>query len=187
AVLGAMLRWPEAADEATALLTAGDFATDAHQKLFAAIVALGAEAKPVDAVSVADELHRRGHVQDVRYPYLAELLEAATVVQNVSYHAQRVKDASLLRQLDVVGQRIVEAARRPSGSAREALEEAEREIFALNEAAQAVATDRGDGSVTAHDVFRYVDDCHANRGRTRGLSTGFMDLDDKLGGGFRPS
>src|SRR2546430_817827 len=47
AALGGMLRWPDVIGEVVKVLRAADFRTDAHRRIFAALVALWDAGKPV--------------------------------------------------------------------------------------------------------------------------------------------
>ena len=83
-VLGAMLLSPTAIDEAGRLLRGRDFYKLGHEWVYDAMVDLAGERQPVDAVTVGEELRRRGHLDKVGgLPYLADLVHAVSVTANV--------------------------------------------------------------------------------------------------------
>ena len=183
AVLGAMLRNNAVIDDVLLVVSADDFYTDTHQKIFAAVVALHGAAKPADLVTLADTLKVRGQVEDLgnrAYAYLAVLWDAAPSSGNAVYYANLVKEKSTLRRLAMVGGCIVTEARSPTGTAADALEMAQREVFALAESD--IAGEEADAPTAVAEVFDHIDACHERRGNAGGISTGFPDLDTILGG-----
>ena len=77
ALIGAMLLSRDAIDSAGLLLTAGDFYRPAHAHIFDVIVALAGKAAAVDPVTVADELRRRGLLEDCGGPGELVALQAS--------------------------------------------------------------------------------------------------------------
>src|SRR6266487_341735 len=64
-VLGSMMISRTAVGEALEILQPEDFYRDAHQKICAAILNLFSIGEPVDAITVADELTRQGHLETI--------------------------------------------------------------------------------------------------------------------------
>jgi hypothetical protein len=100
-VLGAMLV-TEAAGEMVidgAKLSAGDFYLEKHATIFAAIRDLHAERRPTDELSVADELQRRGKVEEAggRH-YVSELAAKVPVAGNAKHYAEIVQREALARE-----------------------------------------------------------------------------------------
>jgi replicative DNA helicase len=181
AVLGAALRDNSTIDDVTPLIAAEDFYADAHRRIFAAILALHAESKPADLVTLADELRRRGDAADVGgCPVLGELWDACPAPGNAAYHAGIVRCKAVLRRLALAGEHIAQEAYAPTGTADDAVEMAEREVFAIAEAAlggEATTADR-----LVDELYDYVDACHSEGGNSGCVPTGFLDLDTKTGG-----
>jgi replicative DNA helicase len=189
ALLGGLLRNPEAVAEAVTLVREGDFYADAHRRVWGALVALWDRREPVDLATVADQLHRAGHLAELGpdnqgYVYLAELREGEPTGGAVAHHARMVRDKARLRRLYRAGLRIADLAEKPAGPAEEVLAEAERLVLEVGE-------DRG-ADEEAHfaeavgEVFDRLDE-RERRGRgLSGLSTGFAGLDD-LTAGLQPA
>jgi replicative DNA helicase len=180
AVLGSVLRWPEALADVAEVLRPEDFYADAHQKIFAAMARLADGSKPVDLVTVTEELRRSGHGQDAPPVYLAELWDECEVGSNVAYHAGLVKDASQARELIHVATEILRDAYTPVGPAAEQLEAAERAIFAI--------ADKGSSGnvVELHDALgdavHRVEQAATGHLKEGGIPTGFIDLDGLTNG-----
>jgi replicative DNA helicase len=179
-VLGSMLRDPRVIGDVLQILREDDFYTDAHRKVFVALVCLYDQHKPVELPTVADELHRRGQVEDIGgYPYIAQLLDAAPTAVNARYYAQMVRDSALRRSLEHAGATILRNAHDGVASPGELLEEAESLIAGIAQMGSLGNTVRLADSITA--VYdRY--DARAHREGINGLPTGFIDLDEKLAG-----
>src|SRR6516165_9688342 len=86
-VLGSMLRDNLIIGDVVLIVRADSFYSDAHQKIFAAILSLYEKNFPVDLVVLAEELKQRGQIKDIGdYGYLGELLEAAPTAANAVYY-----------------------------------------------------------------------------------------------------
>ena len=103
-VLGAMMESREAIAAVAPVVRAQDFYKPAHVEVFEAIVALYAAGEPSDAITVADELKRRGQLDRVGgKPYLHGLLEAYPTASAAGNYARIVRDGALARRLDLSG------------------------------------------------------------------------------------
>jgi replicative DNA helicase len=185
AVLGSALRDNAVIDDLLLVVGAGDFYTDAHQKLFDVIVALHQAGRPADLVTVAEEMKHRRHVEDAGgYAYIGELWDAAPTAANALHYAAIVKEMAKYRALDHLAGELARMARDRSGPADEALEAAERGIFALRESA--LGNTVVDAAQAVGELLDYVDECDRRKGNFDSLRTGFVDLDSKTNG-FRAS
>lgn len=178
-VLGSMLRDNAVIPDVIALLKAEDFSTDANGRVWRAILALWEQHQPADAVTVADLLRRDGGIEDVGYPYLGELWDAAPTAANAVYYAGIVREQSVFRQLAAVGAAISTESARPTGTADDAVESAEKAIFAI-----AQLGIRGEAVPLAECVNASLDrlDARERRETSGAVPTGFIDLDSLLCG-----
>lgn len=184
AVLGAMLRQPVCIADVVVALRVEDFRTHAHQAIFRAAASIWESGAVADAVAVADRMHREGTLAEAGgYEFLAVLLEYAATPFAVMHHARLVRERSIFRQLQSVGVEIAQSGAEPMGSAQEALEEAERRIFAI-------ASLGLDGETipvaAAADLAVERIDARTTRDPSQApVPTGFIDL-DRLTSGFQP-
>ena len=89
--LGAMMLSPSAADAVVQRVTPGDFYQPIHARVYEAIVALMADSHPIDPVSVAHMLERRGDLARVGgAPYLHTLVSVVPSAANAGWHADVV-------------------------------------------------------------------------------------------------
>ena len=71
-----------------------------HQMIQEAITTLSAEEKPVDVLTVTEQLARLGYLQEIGGPgYIAELSSKVASSANIEYHAKIIVQKALARQL----------------------------------------------------------------------------------------
>lgn len=178
ATLGAILRWPSALDDVAAFLRAEHFRTDAHQKLYRALLALHGQ-RPVDLVTLAEHLRESGELADVGgAAYLARLWGGSATGANAEYYARSVRDAYLRRTLGHLARDMAREAESPSMSASEALEAFERALWALSEDGRA----GGEATPLEDDFGECLRVLEQDRPVGAGVATGFTDLDALLAG-----
>ncbi len=179
-VLGSMLRDNQVIADIQMLVSDVDFYMDAHQKLFRGIVALQAQQKPADLVTLGEWVKGQGIVEEIGgYIYIGELWDAAPTAANSEHYAAIVRDASISRRLIHAAAEILADGYDPTGPAEEMLEAAERKIFELRQ------RPTGKRSVTIRDAVKIASDeieQRAMTGRKRGVATGLADVDEILCG-----
>ena len=182
-VLGSMLRSNKVIGDIIQILKVDDFYTDNHRKIFETITQHHDKGgQPVDLVILAEELKRRGWLEDAGGPvYLAGLWDAAPTAANAEYYAKIVRDKSLVRGLIEAGTEILANAYNQSSPAEELIEQAAGTVFemaskglggSLSTLEQAIVEtyDRIDKRTTSGEM--------ANSG----LSTGFTELNELTAG-----
>ena len=178
-VLGSMLRDNTIIGEVERSLRTDDFYTDAHRKIFDAILHLFRKGHPVDLVTLANRLEERHEIEDIgRYQYLPEVWDAAPTAANVEYYAKIVQDRSIRRQLITAGNEQIRDAYDGVASGEEFLEQAEKRIFAITR------YQAGQGAYAAEVVAEERRRLEARiEGRSPAeIHSGFLDLDEKTGG-----
>jgi replicative DNA helicase len=182
AVLGAMLGSAAAVAEAAAILGSEHFASPAHQLVFEAVMRLADAGDPVDPASVLAELFRAGTLTKVGAPkmgtagpFLHSLIERAG---SVSYHAPRVLAAWQRRNIALVLRQCMQVTEAADWDPDAHLDEIRKRI----EDATALAGTAGlhPNSETVTEVLDALE--HKT---DPGLSTGWRDLDEAIGG-LRP-
>src|SRR5438874_13445665 len=84
-VLGSMMISKNAVGEALEILRPEDFYRDAHQKICEAISSLFSQGEPSDAITVADELARRGPLESLGgQPYLHTPVASGPIAPNAA-------------------------------------------------------------------------------------------------------
>ena len=173
-VLGAAMLWPESVDAVS--LAAEDFSQASHASIWQAIRTMLDAGLPVDVLTVADAMDRKGALDRVGgLPYLSELAQAVYSPANVNTHASQVRDRAIRRGLLAALRDIGEAI--GSGDVADVLESAQARIMAIG--ARAVTREPVRVSSIVAERINVLDEIFA--GNDDGLSTGLTDLDRMLG------
>jgi replicative DNA helicase len=164
------------------ILRMEDFYADAHQKIFETIIALPDKGKPVDVVTLADELKLRGYIEDVGgYGYLAELWDAAPTAANAEYYARIVHDKAKVRNLIHAGNEILTEAYNQTMPADQLVESAERLI--LDVAEKGTTANLSTLAEAIDETYDRIDKRNSGEQMAfSGLSTGFADLNELTAG-----
>lgn len=185
-VLGSILLMNEAIDEVGETLKADHFYSDAHQKMYAAIHRLYENGvRGIDAITLAEELVRRGDFEDVGGAgYLAQVLEAVPHAAHVRYYATIVREKWMQRTLIYACTEILSESYDASDDVEGLLQRAERRIFSILE-------EQGDtASFAISDIlletFSRLEERLQKSGDVTGITSGFADLDQQTTG-FQPT
>ncbi|MDC5697187.1 replicative DNA helicase [Intrasporangium calvum] len=184
-VLGGMLLSKDAIADCVEQLKGTDFYRPAHELIYDAILDLYGRGEPADAITVADELTKRGDLTRVGgQAYLHQLIASVPTAANAGYYAQIVAERAVLRRLVEAGTRIVQLGyAQGGGDVEDIVNAAQAEVYA-------VADKRGGEDYHAiGDVLEAtVDEIEVASGRSgemTGVPTGFTDL-DALTNGLHP-
>src|SRR5215471_5060245 len=180
-VLGSMLRDNGIIGDVVQIVRYDNFYSDAHQKIFQAIVALYDKAHPADLVTLADYLKEQKQIEDIGgYPYLAELWDAAPTAANAEYYARIVRDKAIVRNLIHAGSEILCDAYDQTQPADELLGAAENKIFEI--ASLGVTGQTYTLEQALAEAYDRIDKRSTGDTATSGVATGFVDLDEKTAG-----
>jgi len=183
--LGSMILSPRAAEEIVTRIEDVDFYHPAHKLIFQAIRHLVTSTRPVDQLTLEEELKGRGQLADVGGPdYLLEIAMYVPSPANANYYADIVRDKSTLRRLQMAGQDIVGVVHDPDRpTALEKVEAAEQLIFKV--ANKSLRKDFEALRPLARSYFEDVEKIVETGEPMAGLKVGFTDL-DKMTSGFYP-
>lgn len=100
-VLGAILLDPKAYDEAAALgLTAGDMSLDSHRRIYSAMQAIAEAGRPIDIVTLPEELATRRQLEAVGdYGYISGLLDGVPDRPSIRHYVKIVREKAVQRKL----------------------------------------------------------------------------------------
>lgn len=179
AVLGACMMDPGAMTRISATLVPADFYRDANRFLFEAMQALADSQKPIDMVTLMDELNRRGKVDIVGG--IAEIQALAFETPSalyVEHYAEIVADKATIRRLSAAAGEIAKTAFKDDMTAQQAIDEAERILLAVTAGKRARTMEH-----ISRPLQRVIDGLDLpTDGLNSGIPTGFSMLDRLLGG-----
>jgi replicative DNA helicase len=184
-VLGAMMLSPGAIGAVSEALSATDFYRESHAKIYRAALTLYGRGEPVDAITLVDELERRGELEGVggkvRIHELAALVPAAA---NAGHYARIVREMSTLRGLIRAGSEIARLGMdREGDEATELVDRAEQIIFDLSQSR--VTGDFSHIEELLKESFERITALYESGTDITGVASGFRDI-DKLTSGFQP-
>ena len=140
AVLCAMLQSNEAVLRAAESLHDWMFYKESHRRLYRAMTDLARRSEVVDAVTLRNELDRKGELDAAGgVDYLSYLLDVVPSAANFDYHANIVRDKAVLRRLVEAATGIIQDVYEGRGTAGEVLDNAEHRVFQVAAAGQLVA------------------------------------------------
>lgn len=181
AVIGALLIDPLCADRLGSLKP-GHCYDESHQHLLGEIMAMIADGKTVDAVTVSERMVERG-LDEVTggLAYLGQLVMNTSGSRNVTHYAKVIVDKSMERELLYASDEIRDVVG-GLGSTKEKLSKAQSVVMAITEAMETKTPK------VLRDVLKRSVEIMERRanGQDGGLATGFEKLDRLLCGGLRP-
>ncbi len=184
ALLGAVLINNEAYHRTSGFLTSEHFFEPVHGRIYGAAATLIERGHIATPVTLKQYFENDDSLADVGgAQYLARLAGATVTVINAEDYGRVIHDLALRRQLVSVGEDMVNTAYDASvtDTAVEQIEQNEQRLFNL------VEHGRHEGDfmpfhVALSTAIDMAESAHKRDGQTVGVSTGFKDLDAKLGG-----
>ena len=185
AVLGAMILSREAVDSVIEIVEEDDFYRESHRKLFAAIIELNEKKEPIDAVTLSNELRKRGHFEDVGgISFLSVLAERVPTAANCDYYARIVKEKATSRKLIRATTEILADTYADAVPISELMDLAEFRIFEATERRETKGFRQIKDIIG--DVYQEVYENIGAENHVTGLPIGIERL-DMLTGGLKPS
>ncbi len=182
-VLGSMMVDRGAIAKAIEILDADCFYSDAHQKIYETIGELFEHGTPVDIITLSQELRRKGLLEYVGGTfYLTEINAQTPTSFAVEHHSRIVQEHYLKRRLIKAAGRIVEDCYDDTTDALEEIDRAEQEIFEIAE--KRLRKTYSGMNKLARDTFQVIAKLadRSTDGGISGVATGFVKLDEMLGG-----
>ena len=184
-ILGAILLDNFAYNQAAEHLRAEDFSLDSHRRIYARMVELAESSRPIDMITLVEELDRGKELQAIGdIAYISGLVDGVPDRPSIEHYVKIVRDKALLRGLIHAASSAIARASDQSDAAEEVLNDAEAAIFALSEK----RIGRGFLGITEiiKESFGSIDALLQRGRRITGLETHYADLDEKTSG-LQPS
>lgn len=181
AVLGAVLLQNSSLNKALEHLSPDDFYKGAHQKIFAAMIAMSESGEAIDLVTLREYLMRKGTIDAVGgASYLSQLADVVPTAANIHHYIRIVKEKSISRRLINVATSIVREGFEEKRGVEELLEFAEKGIFEVT--GQKIRQGFVNIGSILKDSFEVIESLYEKQELVTGVPTGFTDLDRKTSG-----
>ena len=183
-VLGGMLLSKDAISDVIEVIRPHDHYRPAHQVIHEVVLDLYGRGEPADAITVANELTRRGEIGRVGgAPYLHTLIASVPTAANAGYYARIVRERAILRRLVEAGTRIVQFGYAGDAEADDLVDRAQAEVYAITD--HRVTEDYHSLADIMPGALDEIEAIGSRGGAMTGVPTGFADL-DSLTNGLHP-
>ncbi len=180
AVLGSMLIDPDCVKHVMDRLRPEDFYLRQNREIFETIYTMFSYSRPIDGITVFEEMQKSGLTDDNTRSYLAQLMEITPTSANVMEYAAIVQDKALLRSVAQAAGEITALVQEGMGEAGGILEASEQKIYAIRRgrSAQEMVPLRQ----VLPDVLDRLGEMSEHENHLPGLSTGLSAIDQKITG-----
>ncbi|MGH2829247.1 MAG: replicative DNA helicase [Actinomycetota bacterium] len=180
-VLGSMMLSRHAISEVLELLRPEDFYRDAHRKVAEAMRELFAGGEAVDAITVVEELRRRGDLETIGGPpYVHTLIAGVPTAANAAWYAQIIVEHATLRRLIDAATRIAQECYDVPPDIDEAINRAGEMIYQV--ASRRIHSDFRPIRELLAESMEQLEMLANRESDVTGVPTGFRDIDERLSG-----
>lgn len=180
-LLGSVLIDEETLADISEHVTVKDFYDQRHSMIYSAIMRLYEKHKPVDLLTLTDELKRKKELEVIGgSAYLTELTNYVPTSAHASSYAEIVAQKAIRRRLIKASAEISELGFDEETTTQELLEKAEAELFSVSD--QSLKQDLVSIESILTESFDRMEELHRNKGALRGVRTGYRDLDNMTAG-----
>jgi replicative DNA helicase len=180
-LLGAVLIDEEVLADITEHVTKKDFYDKRHATVYGAMIRLFEHHKPVDLLTLTDELKKKGELDTIGgSAYLTELTNYVPTAAHAEAYAEMVSIQAIRRRLIKASGEISELGYDEDSDVQELLQKAEQELFSVSD--QSLKQDLVSIEQILTDSFDRMEELHRNKGALRGVRTGWRDLDNMTAG-----
>ena len=181
-ILGCLLLDKEAIIKIGDILRPDNFYRDIHAMIFQAILDMFEKHEPIDILSIGNRLAEKKQLDAIGgKSYLAELTASVPNSSHVVSYANIIKKKSTLRRLEQAASQISEFSFSEEEDVSKLLDKAEQKLFAISQ--ESLKKNFIPIKSVLSDTFNRIDELHKSGGQaTRGIPTGYNDLDKLLSG-----
>ena len=185
AVLGAMMLEKHKLSEVIEIIKPEIFYKEEHQLIFAAIRRLFGQVKPVDILTVTEELRQKGELELVGGPYyIATLTNRVVSSANIEWHARILIQKFIQRELIRISSDIIHDAYEDTTDVFDLLDKAEGNLFSVSESSLRKSFR------SMHEIIKEAIDGIKTRSKQEegliGVGSGFTEL-DRITAGWQKS
>ena len=185
AVLGALMLEKDAYSIVSEILTPECFYDKTHELIFAAIQDLAIQQKPIDMLTVIEQLRKSGKLESVGgTSYIAQLSQKVVSSAHIDYHSRIIAQKYLARELITFSSDVSRKAFDETNDVDDLMQEAEGKLFEISQ--RNVKKDVVHINPIIKEAFNLMREASKRTDGLSGLASGFHDL-DKLTSGWQNS
>lgn len=180
-LLGAILIDEEVMGVVSDVVAPEDFYDKRHSLIYGAMVRLFERHKPVDLLTLSDELEKKNELDVIGgSTYLTELTNAVPTSAHAHAYAEIIAGKAMRRRLIKVSSDIAEMGFDDDTTAQEMLGRAEAELFSVSD--KSLKQDLVSLEQILTESFDRIEELHHQKGALRGVKTGYRDIDNMTAG-----
>ncbi len=180
-VLGCLMLDKDAIIKVADILKPDDFYKGIHSNIYYVMLELYEKNEPIDLLSLTNRLKEKKQLEELGgNSYLTSLVNTVPTAAHVVHYAKIIKNKKTLRDLISSSYQIAQLSYEEPEDIENLVDSAEQKIFSVSEQ----STKQKFILVKNHleEAFERIDKLHRGDNATRGVSTGFVDLDNYLAG-----
>jgi replicative DNA helicase len=176
AVLGAIMLERDALVAVIDLLKPESFYKEVHQKIFRAIMDLSADERPIDILTVTEELKKAKHLEEVGGPYyISQLTSRVASAANIEFHARIIQQKYIQRELIRVTSDIQTKSYDESLDINDLLDYSESQLFEI--AQGNIKKEIIKINLLIQDAIKQIEEASKRKDHLSGIPSGFTKLD----------
>lgn len=180
-VLGALMIDKDAFSVVSDTLVPATFYDPRHQKIYEAVQSLNMNDRPVDIITVTEELRRMGVIETVGGPaYVVELSSQVASSAHIEYHASILAQKYLARQLITYASEIETGAFDETIDVNELVQTAEGRLFEISQ--KNMKQDFTHVAPVVTEAVQILQKASTNTSGMTGIPSGFTGLDNYTSG-----
>lgn len=185
AVLGALMVEKDAYFQVSEILKPESFYDKRHQLIYEAIRRLNLEERPVDILTVTEQLRSVNQLEDIGGPfYITQLSGMVASSAHIEYHARIIAQKATARELITYTSNIQTKAFDATQDVDKLMQEAEGKLFELSQTN--MKKDYTQIDPVIHDAYEMLQKAAARNDGMSGIPSGFHAL-DKITSGWQNS
>lgn len=180
-LLGSLMIDKDAMIRIADLVRPEDFYKDSHSEIYAAMIDLFAKHEPIDILSLSSKLEERKKLEMIGgRSYLMALTNSVPTASHVVHYANIVQKKATLRRLLAAAGEITSLGYNEEEETENILDKAEQKLFSVSQKylRQIFIPIKN----ILSEAFDRIDLLHREKGKLRGVPTGFSGLDNFLSG-----
>ena len=180
-LLGSLLIDKDAIIRIADIVGPEDFYHDKHKMIFEAILDLFRKREPIDLLTLSNRLIDKDQLETIGgRTYLVSLSNAVPTSSHVVNYAEIVQKKSTLRNLISAASEITKIGYDQEEEVIDLLDRAEQRLFSVSQGHQKQMFVPINSIL--NETFERIDELHKEKGKLRGIPTGYNDLDNLLAG-----
>lgn len=185
AVLGALMLEKNALNEVSQILKKEHFYSDQHQIIYEAVISLSSNSKPVDILTVTQELRQMGNLDFVGGPFaITKLSNRVSSAANIEFHARIIIEKYIQREMIRIGSEMATKAFDETADVLKMLDEAQQSVFDLAE--KNIKKNAESIKDILVKAINNIENARDHEDKLSGVPSGLFEL-DKLTSGWQKS